>query len=103
MNEHVELSDYFCQFSFSRSETMDIWGSCMYTLVDDLDDNFFVEVDNIEAFYDAGETELPVKLTEYEIDLLCEWIYEEANQRNMWEDFRDVDREWMDKDDAEYI
>ena len=106
MNQSVELNGNKCEFSFSRSESVGIWGTCTFNMQDDLDGHFTVDVDDIEAFFDAGETELPIKLTEYEIDMLCEWIFEEANELNLWEDLQQMERDWMDeynREDEEYL
>ncbi len=85
MNYSVDLEKDTCYFSFERNG-LDVWGSCLFILSPDLDGWFRVEVENVVAYLDAGETELPYKLTDDETYNLCEAIEEQASNQMLWEE-----------------
>ena len=84
MSWQIELENDCCNFYFERNGT-DIWGSCLFTLSPDFDGGFEVETENITAWFDSEECELPCKLTFDEELNLADAIANEANNLMLWE------------------
>lgn len=85
MSYYIDLEKDTCNFYFEKNGT-DVWGTCLFTLSPDLDGWFSVQVENVVAYIDAGETEIPYKLTDDETYKLCGEIEEEASNQMLWEE-----------------
>lgn len=96
----IELTGEFCDFGFERNEEI-IWGSCSFTMLPDLDGHFEVSIDNIVAYFYAGETEIEYKLNESEIDAICEGIFSVANDLCLWEKQQEYERDYWDELNSE--
>lgn len=92
----IEILNNTCEFSYDRDgET--IWGTCLFTMEEDLDRHFDISVENVTAYCYAGETEIPYKLSENEIYLLCDGIFDVANDLCLWERQQEAERSYWDE------
>jgi len=96
----IELNEAYCDFGYERNEQI-IWGSCSFTMRPELHGHFEVSIDNIVAYFYAGETEVPYILNENEIDAICEGIFDVANDLCLWEKQEQIEREYWDELNAD--
>jgi len=100
MNVHL-TKDHTCHYDLTRNNSTYIYGSCIYTLVDDLDGSFKVELEDILAYVDEGETEgIEIPLTLKEQDMLAEEIWHTAQAMDLWDEHDTNLKDWMNLEDT---
>jgi hypothetical protein len=70
-------------------------------LVDDLDGSFKVELEDILAYVDEGETEgIEIALTLKEQDMLADEIWHTAQAMDLWDEHDTNLKDWMNLEDT---